>query len=314
VADLFSRKVRREHEQLKDKYEHLEDKYEHLQSEHDKLREETGEQTNMRISYIEEEIESMNKRVEKLASDSYAIHSEVRDIHESVKGMQASLSDIVKLYKAILMQYGFGKIQLDPSKGPAPKKAAAGEVGPPTGREPGDDIIRALEQRRSRGEDGGRPPPPPVSRTVPPKPHTPARPSASATPRSPPPPPSTAPATTSGSSALDELHRLSEEQRAREALEGETVADRLASRAGSDDRVTRVARREMGRMDTVDRGGEGEFTRSLPKKDRTPKRTPAEARDGGWEALGGAPADEGDERAGRKERKRVTLDDLLSPE
>ncbi len=307
VNELFSKKVRKEHEDLRDKYDVLEDKYDHLQSEHDHLREETGEKTNQRISNIEEEIESMNVRVEKLATDSYAIRSEVRDIHESVKGMQSSLSDIVKLYKAILTQYGFGNVQVDRLKAASAGKPKAKEAAPASG-EPGDDIIRALKRDRSGRDEPGRPPPPPVSRTVPPKHHVPSAPSPSSPPsppQSPPPPP----AATSGSSALDELHRLSEEQRARESLDGEAVAERLASRARREDRVTRVAHRDMGRMNAVDRGGEGEFTRSIPKKDLASRQSTQEAHGDGWEALGAPP-----QETPGKEKRKVSLEDLLSPE
>ena len=301
VDELFSKKVRKEHEDLREKYDVLEDKYDHLQSEHDHLREEAGEKTNKRISNIEEEIESMNKRVEKLATDSYAIHSEVRDIHESVKGMQSSLSDIVKLYKAILTQYGFGNVQVDRLK--------AREAAPSSG-EPGDEIIRALKRERSGRDGPGRPPPPPVSRTVPPKHRAPSGPSPSSPPP-PPPLPKPPPVAMSGSSALDELHRLSEDQRARESLEGEAVAERLTTRAGREDRVTRVAHRDMGRMDVVDRGGEGEFTRSLPKKDLTSRRSAQEAHGDGWEAMGAPPAKTGDQ-APRREKRKVSLEDLLA--
>jgi hypothetical protein len=329
VGELFSKKVRKEHEDLREKYDVLEGKYDHLQSEHDHLREEAGEKTNMRISNIEGEIESMNKRVEKLATDSYAIRSEVRDIHTSVKGMQSSLSDIVKLYKAILTQYGFGNVQVDRLKAtPAGKLKAGKDTPSPASGEPGDDIIRTLERERSERDEPARPPPPPISRTVPPKHQAHSTPSPSSPPPKspplrqpppqqppppppPPPPPSVAP---SSSSALDELHRLSEEQRARESLDGESVAQKLASRAEREDRVTRVAHRDMGRMDVVDRGGEGEFTRSLPKKDLASRRSAQENHGDAWEALGAPPANTGDRETPRRERRKVSLEDLLSPE
>ena len=105
----------------------------------------------------------MNKRVEKLATDSYAIHSEVRDIHESVIEMQGSLRDIVKLYKAILTKYGFGNVP--PTSQEAAPRRPAGREG-----EPGDDIIRTLkrEQEARDGRAAGAPASS-RSRTVPPK-------------------------------------------------------------------------------------------------------------------------------------------------
>ncbi|NIW83568.1 MAG: hypothetical protein GWN18_13635, partial [Thermoplasmata archaeon] len=149
MTEVFGgRKTKKELKELKEEHHDLEGRFDDLQKEHEKLQHEAGEQTNMRISYIEEEIESMNQRVEKLATDSYEIRGEVRDIHESVLGMQTSLSEIVKLYKAIITQYGFGDM----------KKAAQGRPAPPAkrtpGEEPGDEIIRALEKERGRSPKG----------------------------------------------------------------------------------------------------------------------------------------------------------------
>ena len=297
MADLFSRKLRREHEDLRDKYEDLEDKYEDLQGQHDRLVHETGEQTNIRISYIEEEIESMNKRVEKLATDSYEIHSEVREIRESVGEMRTALSDIVALYKAILLKYGFGNItpaELEErSRHARTKHVIEGE--------PGDEIIEALrKERESRAKSGRSTDALPRSRTVPPR-----APSRGGAP--PPPPPPTPP---DRMSAVDELHRLSEEQRASEA-DPESLAKRLATRASRDDRVGRVAQRDMGRMDSIDRDTEGEFTRSLPRKDVTAREPDERDRGGDWEAMDGPPP-KGSEDRGNARKSR--LHDLLEPE
>ncbi len=286
MPDLFSRKLRKKHDELRDKYEDLEDKYEDLQDQHDRLVHETGEQTNIRISYIEEEIESMNTRVEKLATDSYEIHSEVREIRESVGEMRTALSDIVSLYKAILMRYGFGN--LSPSE--IEERARGARAGRAPGGDPGDEIIEALRKEgdakagmEAAGADRPR------SRTVPPRP--------------------TAASPSSSPSTLDELHRLSEEQRASEA-EAEGLADRLATRSKGDDRVGRVAKRDMGRMQALDRDGEGEFIRSLPKKAVGGRVGNAKAPEGDWEAMEAPPKAVEDGGA----RKKTRMDDLLDPE
>lgn len=277
------RKVKKELEELRGEHHVLEERYEVLQEEHERLSKEAGEQTSMRISYIEEEIESMNKRVEKLATDSYEIRSEVRDIHESVVSMQTSLSEIVSLYKAIISRYGFGDMKANPMAAP-PRKARPGE-------EPGDEIIRALrregegDQRRTTTREGTSAP--------------------RATKPAPPPP---RPVSPSASDALDELHRMSEAQRGEE-VDGEELSSRLASRSSRADKLDRVARRDMGRASGVDRGGEGEFTRSLPKKSVTPKEGRAPAGAGNdWEAM----QPPGGEERPRKAKPR--LHDLLSPE
>ena len=297
VIETFSRRSKKDREELKSKYDDLEDKYETLQSEHERQQEEAEEKTNIRISSIEDDIDSMNQRVEKLATDSYAIRSEVREIHESVIHMQASLRDIVGLYKAILTRYGFGNVQANP--GEIATRHAADRNG-----EPGDDIIEALkrEAEAKNRVAASSPTTPPRSRTVPPKPPT------QSSPSQPRVQPSSMPSTTN---ALDELHRLSEAQRTSASDEPEALAGRLASRSARDDRVGKVARRDMGRMEAIDRDTEGEFTRSLPKKNVKPRqRTDEPAQGGDWEAT--APPDVGQPRKERKPRPR--LEDLLSPE
>jgi hypothetical protein len=293
---MFSRKIKKDHEELRDKYDKLEDKYDDLQDQHDRLQTEAGEKTNVRISYIEEEIESMNVRVEKLANDSYAIHHEVRDIHESVLEMRTSLSEIVSLYKAILTKYGVAGIQPPPRNHP-PREAERPRT---PGTEPGEDIIRALERdQRSQGREAGAKQEPLQSRTVPPRLES--RPSA----------PSAAP---QGSSTLDELHRISDEQRLRDVLESDSLAERVSARSSKEDRVTRVAKRDMKRMEYVDRQGEGEFTRSLPRKEvGTPAPKEGPRKGDGWEAMKPPP----DTEPGRdrdKAKSKPRLKDLLSPE
>ncbi len=297
MIETFSRRSKKDQKELRSKYDDLEDKYETLQSEHEKQQEETEEKTNIRISSIEDDIDSMNQRVEKLATDSYAIHSEVREIHESVIHMQASLRDIVGLYKAILTRYGFGNVQASPPE--IATRQAADRNG-----EPGDDIIEALmrEAEAKKQAAASSPTSPPRSRTVAPRP--PARSSSSGTQVQ----PSSVPSTTN---ALDELHRLSEAQRRSAGDEPETLAGKLASRSTRDDRVGKVARRDMERMEVIDRDTEGEFTRSLPKKNVDPgQRTDGPARGGDWEAT--APPDVGQPKKERKPKPR--LEDLLNPE
>ncbi len=283
------RKTKKELEELKEEHHDLEERFDDLQKEHEKLQHEAGEQTNVRISYIEEEIESMNQRVEKLATDSYEIRGEVRDIHESVLSMQTSLSEIVKLYKAIITQYGFGDMKQAAQRrtAPAPKREPGGE--------PGDDIIRALERERGR------------STKVTPKKTAPSdrstRPEAGGMAASPPPRPRPAPMS---SNALDELHRLKEASK-----DDEGLAAKLVARSGRGDKVDRVARRDLERPGAEELDREGDFTRPLPKKDLRPRKE-AEAGSSvsgsGWESM-----EPPDGSRGRK-RQKPKLDDLLSPE
>jgi hypothetical protein len=279
------RKTKKELQDLKEEHNDLEDKFDDLQERHEKLQHEAGEQTNMRISYIEEEIESMNQRVEKLATDSYEIRGEVREIHESVLSMQTSLSEIVKLYKAIISRYGFGEMKPPERKQPAAKRNP--------GEDPGDAIIRALEEEEGRAAkaSSGRP----VS------PGSPVR--------TPPPPPRPAPAS---GNALDELHRLSEAHKDRDTGTEDQLAARMLSRSGREDKVDRVARRDMDRPGASDMDREGDFTRSLPKKElrtKTPESSPAARPGDGWESVQPPPGQEGKQR-----RPKPKLEDLLSPE
>ena len=244
---MFGRRTRKETEELKEKYSELEGKYDELSTDYRKLREETGEGTSMRISAIEEEIESMNGRVEKLARDSYEIHSEVRDIKDSVQEMHKSLKEIVALYKAILTRYGTPQIQ-------AQMRARERREG----ESPGDAVIRALKDeqaasapRREAPRAAGAQPragPAPTAGTA-------------AEPRPPPPP-----------SPLDELHRLEAEDRGTGKLEGDELARRLEGR--DQGRVDRVVRRDMGRSSPITAGADEGFLRSLPKKDVAVRRAP----------------------------------------
>ena len=211
--------------------------------------------------------------------------------------MQVSLRDIVGLYKAILTNYGFRNIHANPAD--VATRQAANRDG-----EPGDDIIEALkrEAETKKRVAASSPTTPPKSRTVPPKP--PARQSPSETQVQ----PSSVPSTTN---ALDELHRLSEAQRTSASGEPEVLAERLVSRSARDDRVGKVARRDMGRMEVIDRDTEGEFTRSLPKKSVNPKQqTDGPAEGGDWEAT--APPDV--DRPKKERMPKPRLQDLLSPE
>ena len=248
MTETFSRKSKKEVEDLKGKYDELEDKYENLQTEHDRMREESEERTNIRISNIEVEIDSVNKRVEKLATDSYAIHSEVRDIHESVTEMQVALRDIVQLYKAILTRYGFGNVDAETAAKLAQKQAAS------KNGDPGDNIIEALKRDQESKQTATSMRATPASK-------------ATSRPPSPAHKASSVPSTTN---ALDELHRISGDQRAAAADEPEVLAERLASRSSHEDRVTRVARRDMGRMEAMDRDTEGEFTRRRQEQRERP--------------------------------------------
>jgi len=289
------RRTKKKLNNLKEEHLNLEERFDNLQEKHEQLQHEAGEETNIRISHIEEEIESMNQRVEKLANDSYEIRSEVRDIHESVLGMQTSLSEIVKLYKAIITQYGFGNMKVEPPGRPAKKKKVPGD-------DPGDAIIRALEeeQGRARRAPSSGASPPPRSATEP-------RSGIAASP--PPPPPRPAP---SNANPLDELHRLSEAHKERVTDSKGDLASVMSSRSGREDKVDRVARRDLDRQVDSDMDREGDFTRSLPKKDLRPKGNvgPSKAGKGdGWEAM--HPPSESESKVRRPKPK---LEDLLSPE
>lgn len=280
---MFSKRPKKDHEVLKERYSNLEDRYDELQNEHTRLQEETGERTNMRISHIEEELDSMNDRVEKLARDSYEIHSEVREIHESVFEMRNALSDIVSLYKAILTQYGF--------KGMAPKPAQATQRT--LGHEPGDDIIRALEGDEKTYDEG-----PPARELK--EEGTAAQGTPSEAGEAPP-------------SALDELQRVAEDSR-RSGEGAATLARRLAERDGGEDRVDRVAKRDLGRMDSVKVDQEGEFLRPLPKKELQERSGPERAPPPGKGPDDGPKREGWEETPPPKEKKpRPSVEDLLEP-
>jgi archaellum component FlaC len=285
---VFGRRAKREAEELRRKYGELEDKYEDLSADHDRLKEETGERTTMRISRIEEEIESMNARVDKLATDSYAIHSELRDIKDSVTEMHTSLKEIVQLYKAILTQYGTAQMRAQARE----RLARARRPG----ESPGDAVIRELkaEQDRSAARDATRREPP---RRTPEEGLAAAQPRASPRSASPqaqsPAPRQPAPTTTAAApSALDELHRVEAEDRERRGTE-EAPAERGA------DRVDRVARRDMDRAAPIRGGVEEGFLRPLPRKQvqrrATPEGSPTSG-DGWEETAEPAPNDEGGAR------------------
>ena len=98
---------------------------------------------------------------------------------------------------------------------------------------------------------------------------------------SPPPRPRPAPMS---SNPLDELHRLSEEGRGRRSeRDEEELAAKVVARSGSGDKVGRVARRDLGRAPSNDIQRDGDFTRSLPKKDLRPR---AEVTEGQIEIAG----------------------------
>ena len=105
--------------------------------------------------------------------------------------------------------------------------------------------------------------------------------------------------------ALDELHRISEVHKGGRSEEAEPLAERLLATTERDSRVDKVAKRDMGRMDAVDRDVEGEFTRSLPKKSVEAKRPSGNGDE--WEATSPPPDDV-------KRPKKPRLEDLLSPE
>ena len=297
---MFGRRAKKETAELKEKYTDLEGKYEHLSVEHDKLKEEAGEKTAMRISAIEEGIDSMNTRVEKLATDSYEIHSELRDIKDSVTEMHLSLKEIVQLYKAILNRYGTPAIKEPQAKAQeARRRAAAAQADD----DPGEAVLREL-MADSKQQRAPEPPARDVTRRPPPRPAAPAQqqqrqqqqqqqaPSPTA-----PPPSAAAPPP----SAIDELQRAEAEDRAEGNLSGEELAMRMAQREGGG--VDRAARRDMRRPTAIRPGGEDTFLDPLPKKQvyrRAPEeRPPAE----GWE-----------ETASPRPRPKPRLEDVLEPE
>jgi hypothetical protein len=239
--------------------------------------------------------------VDKLATDSYAIHSELRDIKDSVTEMHRSLKEIVQLYKAILTQYGTAQMRAQARE----RLASARRPG----ESPGDAVIRELtaEQDRSAARDAARREParrPPGDgrpaaqlRASPPSPAPTASPAPAPSsvpgqpaPPPPPPPPASAP------SALDELHRVEEEDRERRGMEEGAPEQRPPERGT--DRVDRVARRDMDRAAPIRGGVEEGFLRSLPRK-QVQRRAPAGATSAsgeGWEETGTPqPADDGGE-------------------
>ncbi len=281
---MFGRRAKRETEELKRKYGELEDKYEDLSADHERLKEETGERTTMRISKIEEEIETMNARVDKLATDSYAIHSELRDIKDSVTEMHTSLKEIVQLYKAILTQYGTAQM-----KAQARERLARARK---PGESPGDAIIRELKAEQERSAPRG------ISRREAPK-RAPedsrpavqlrASPPASSPPAPPPAQRQPVQANAASPSALDELHRVEAEDRERRTAE-EGPPER------GTDRVDRVARRDMDRSAPIRGGVEESFLRALPRKQVQRRATSegAPAQGDGWEETA-QPAPDDDE-------------------
>jgi len=299
---VFGRRAKKEAAELKEKYSELEGKYEHLSTDYEVLKEEAGEKTSMRISVIEEQIESMNARVEKLATDSYEIHSELRDIKDSVTEMHLSLKEIVQLYKAILNRYGTPAIKEQQAKAlEARRRAAAVQAG----GDPGEAVLRELmaESRQQRAAEA------PAREAVARRP-SPPRPAVAPAPQQQPrqqeqaqqqpqqqeaPPPSPPP------SAVDELQRAEAEDRADGNLDGEELARRLAQREGGG--VDRAARRDMRRPTAIRPGGEDTFLDPLPKKTvyrrAPPERPPAE----GWE-----------ETASPRPRPKPKLEDVLEPE
>jgi len=297
---VFGRRAKKETAELKEKYTDLEGKYEHLSVEHDKLKEEAGEKTAMRISAIEEGIDSMNTRVEKLATDSYEIHSELRDIKDSVTEMHLSLKEIVQLYKAILNRYGTPAIKEPQAKAQeARRRAAAAQADD----DPGEAVLREL-MADSKQQRAPEPPARDVTRRPPPRPAAPAQqqqrqqqqqqqaPSPTA-----PPPSAAAPPP----SAIDELQRAEAEDRAEGNLSGEELAMRMAQREGGG--VDRAARRDMRRPTAIRPGGEDTFLDPLPKKQvyrRAPEERPPA---GGWE-----------ETASPRPRSKPRLEDVLEPE
>jgi len=270
---VFGRRAKKEAAELKEKYSELEGKFDELSTDYKKLKEEGGEGTSMRISAIEEEIESMNVRVEKLAKDSYEIHSEVRDIKDSVQDMHKSLKEIVALYKAILTRYGTPQMQEQ-------MRARARR----SGESPGDSVIRALrDEQASTSPRSEAPRATPAQKRA-----ATAAAIAPAEPRPPPPP-----------SSLDELHRLEAEDRGTGQLEGDALARRLDGR--DQGRMDRVVRRDMGRPSPITAGADEGFLRSLPKKEvvrRAPgaSSAPGEGMPEGGEGWEEAPAPEGRRR------------------
>jgi archaellum component FlaC len=303
---VFGRRAKKETAELKEKYTDLEGKYEHLSVEHDKLKEEAGEKTTMRISAIEEGIDSMNTRVEKLATDSYEIHSELRDLKDSVTEMHLSLKEIVQLYKAILNRYGTPALKEPQAKAQeARRRAAAAQAGD----DPGEAVLQQLmteSKQKQRAQDATareaparRPPPPPqrpATAAAPPQQRPRQQPQAQLEPQQQETPPPVPPP-----SSIDELQRAEAEDRAEGNLSGEELAMRMAQREGGG--VDRAARRDMRRPTAIRPGGEDTFLDPLPKKQvyrRAPEERPPA---GGWE-----------ETASPRPRSKPRLEDVLEPE
>lgn len=305
---MFGRRAKKEAAELKDKYNELEGKYEHLSTDYEVLKEEAGEKTSMRISVIEEQLETMNARVEKLATDSYEIHSELRDIKDSVTEMGTSLKEIVQLYKAILNRYGTPAIKEQQARAlEAKRRAAAVQSGE---GDPGDAVLQQLmaeskQQQRAPGAPARdaparRPQPPPQPRpAAAPAPQQ-QQPRQQLQAQQQPeqqeaPPPAPPP------SALDELQRAEAEDRADGNLDGEELARRKAQRESGG--VDRAARRDMRRPTTIRSGGEDTFLDPLPKK-TVYRRAPAER----------PPAEGWEETASPRPRPKPKLEDVLEPE
>jgi hypothetical protein len=291
---VFGRRAKKETAELKEKYSELEGKYEHLSTDYEVLKEEAGEQTSMRISVIEEQLETMNSRVEKLATDSYEIHSELRDIKDSVTEMHMSLKEIVQLYKAILNRYGTPAIKEQQARALEAKRRAAAVQ---SGGDPGEAVLQQLmaESKQQRAPEAPareaptrRPPPPrPATASAAQQQQAPSQPA--------PPPPVPQP------SAVDELQRAEAEDRADGNLDGDELARRMTQREGGG--VDRAARRDMRRPTAIRPAGEDTFLDPLPKKTvyrrAPPERPPAE----GWE-----------ETASPRPRPKPKLEDVLEPE
>jgi archaellum component FlaC len=295
---VFGRRAKKETAELKEKYNELEGKYEHLSTDYEVLREEAGEKTSMRISVIEEQLETMNARVEKLATDSYEIHSELRDIKDSVTEMGTSLKEIVQLYKAILNRYGTPAIKEQQARALEARRRAASAQ---SGSDPGEAVLRELmaESKQQRAPEApardapARRPSPPRPATAPAPQQQPRQLEQAQQQRAPPPAPLP--------SAIDELQRAEAEDRAHGNLDGEELARRMAQREGGG--VDKAARRDMRRPTAIRSGGEDTFLDPLPKKTvyrrAPPERPPAE----GWE-----------ETASPRPRPKPKLEDVLDPE
>jgi len=302
---VFGRRAKKETAELKEKYSELEGKYEHLSTDYEVLKEEAGEKTSMRISVIEEQLETMNARVEKLATDSYEIHSELRDIKDSVTEMGTSLKEIVQLYKAILNRYGTPAIKEQQARAlEAKRRAAAVQSG---GSDPGEAVLRELMAESKQQQRAAEPPARDmtVRRQQPPPPQRPAAAALvrqqqlqqqQAPPQQPVPPPPAPPP-----SAIDELQRAEAEDRAEGNLDGEELARRMAQREAGG--VDRAARRDLRRPAAIRSGGEDTFLDPLPKK-TVYRRAPPERPSGeGWE-----------ETASPRPRPKPKLEDVLEPE